>query len=290
MKPAVPFSLIPPRALFAAGKKYAALGIQLTRAFSELKTNLAQAEMEIAAAEYAAASLVSAALNTAFILILILFFGYLASANVLTAALALALVTGASSFLTAVYYPKIIALRRKRKLEDNLVPAVRQLVIELKSGVPLFEAMTSVCDDYGEVSEEFKKIVKKINAGEAEIDVLGDASRRLPSVQFQKVIWQISNALKVGSDVSNALEAILEDLTAEKINEIKRYSQELSPWTMVYMMTAVILPSLGITLGIVILSFLSVSVPRMIFAVAIVFLVIFQLFFMNFLGTRRPAI
>ena len=46
-----------------------------------------------------------------------------------------------------------------------------------------------------------------------ELDALAEASHENPSLQFRKVLWQISNALKVGSDVGEALEAIVEELT-----------------------------------------------------------------------------
>ncbi len=290
MKPIIPFTLLPPRMLLGIAKKYEALGSVVARNFPGLRTSLAQAEIDLSAREYSAAATVSSAANALFIFLLLFLFSLLAGVDMLAASILLTVIVGAGSFLTAIYYPKIIALRRTRRLEDNLVPAVRQLVIELRSGVPLFQAMTSVCSDYGEVSEEFKKIVKRINAGEPEIEVLGEASRKIPSVQFQKVLWQVSNALKVGSDVSNALEGILEDLTKEKVNEIHRYGQELSPWTMIYMMAAIILPSLGITLAIVILSFLNVSIPKILFAVVLISLFFFQLFFLDFLSTRRPTI
>jgi flagellar protein FlaJ len=258
--------------------------------FPNLKAKLAQAEIEMPSREYAAAALISASVNAVFIFVLLALFSILAGIDMLAVAAVIAAVVGVVSFLTVVYYPQIIATRRTRRLQDNLVPAVRQLVIELKSGVPLFQALTSVCSDYGEVSEEFKKIVKRINAGEDEVEVLGEASRRIPSVQFQKVLWQISNALKVGSDVSAALESILSDLMKEKVDEIHRYGQELSPWTMIYMMAAIILPSLGITMMIVILSFLGVEVPTIVFGAVLTFLALFQLFFMNFIETRRPAL
>ena len=290
MKPVIPFSLLPPRALASLAKKYEAVGVSVEKNFPSLKTRLAQAEIEMPSREYAAAALISASVNAAFVFVLLALFSILAGIDMLAVAAVLAAVVGVVSFLTVVYYPQIIATRRTRRLQDNLVPAVRQLVIELKSGVPLFQALTSVCSDYGEVSEEFKKIVKHINAGEDEVEVLGEASRRIPSVQFQKVLWQISNALKVGSDVSAALESILSDLMKEKVDEIHRYGQELSPWTMIYMMAAIILPSLGITMMIVILSFLGVEVPTIVFGAVLAFLALFQLFFMNFIETRRPAL
>jgi archaeal flagellar protein FlaJ len=149
--------------------------------------------------------------------------------------------------------------------------------------------MTSVSDDYGEVSVEFQRIVKRVNSGIPEVDVLAEASRTIPSEQFRKVLWQISNAIKVGSDVSDALRSILDDLMKEQINKIHKYGQELSPWTMMYMMGAVILPSLGITMLIVITSFLNVFIPKLILPVILLALIIFQVFFMNFVASRRPT-
>jgi flagellar protein FlaJ len=290
MKPIIPFSMLPPRALMGIAKNYGAAGVAVVARFPGLKMDLIRAEIEVVPVEYAAACLFSAALNAVLLFFAIMLVGYAASIPMGGYAVVASIVVGAGLFMTGIYYPRIISTQKVRKLEDHLVPVVRQLVIELRSGVPLFQAMTSVCDDYGDVSVEFTKIVKKINAGESELDVLSEAARRIPSPQLQKVLWQISNALKVGSDVSTALEGILADLTSEKINEIKRYAQELSPWTMIYMMAAIIVPSLGMTIGIVLLSFLSVSIPKFVFPVIILILAGFQVFFLNFLGTRRPSI
>ena len=132
--------------------------------------------------------------------------------------------------------------------------------------------------------------MSRFNSGVSDLDVLSDAARENPSFQFRKVLWQVSNALKVGSDVGSALEVIVNDLEKEKIDEIRKYGQELAPWTMIYMMAAVVLPSLGIALLIVITSFLAVELPSFTLAIVLAFLVIFQLFFMNFVASRRPLI
>jgi flagellar protein FlaJ len=150
--------------------------------------------------------------------------------------------------------------------------------------------MTSVSVGYGPVSIEFAKMVGQMNAGVAQTDVLNEASKRNPSFRFRRVLWQISNALKVGSDVGNAIEEMINELTKERITEIQRYGQELNPWVMIYMVLAVVLPSLGITMMIIIMSFMNVLIPITIFPAVFLFLLGFQLFFISFVKSRRPQV
>jgi flagellar protein FlaJ len=164
------------------------------------------------------------------------------------------------------------------------------MLIAIRSGVPLYNTMASLTLDYGETSNEFRKIVKKINSGVHELDALSDATAENPSQQFRKLLWQVSNALKVGSDVGNVLEALNQEYTKERVDQVRRYGQELSPLSMVYMMFAIILPSLGITMLIVITSFLTVPIPSITLLALFGVLVLFQLFFLNLISTRRPLV
>ena len=260
----------------------------LSAFFPSLHEDLVQAQITNTPREYVAIAVSVMLTNGLLVFAFIQAIGVLAMLDVLGVSLVLFILFGLASFFTLIYYPRILVLRRKRLQENQLIPAVRQILIELKSGVPLFNAMTSVATGYGEVSVEFRKIVNKINSGVPELDALAEATRENPSLQFRKVLWQISNALKVGSDVGDSLESILDELMKEKIDEIHRYGQELSPWAMLYMMFAVVLPSLGVTLAIVISSFLNVSLPNLIFPAVLAFLIGFELFFMSFISSRRP--
>jgi len=177
-----------------------------------------------------------------------------------------------------------------RELEKNLVPALRHLLIEVKSGVPLFNAMAGITKGYGEVSQEFKRIIKDINTGAKEVDALNDSVQRNPSFAFRRGLWQISNAITSGADIGDALKAIIEDLTKEQITAIRRYGQELNPWTMIYMVAAVIIPSLGVTFLVVISAFSGALIPKIIYPMIAGFLLCFQLFFMNFVKSKRPAV
>lgn len=286
----IPFSVLPPKIVLALSKRTKNAGNFVATLFSGIEEDLVHAQINVSAREYAAIALIVAPFNALVFGALVLAVGLAVRINVVIPLAMTVVLVGVASFFTLLIYPKIISMRRSRLLEKELIPATRQLIIELKSGVPLFNAMASISSDYGEVSREFKKMVTKINNGVPELDALADSSHENPSLQYRKVLWQISNALKTGSDVGSALEVILDELTRERVNQIRRYGQELSPWTMLYMLAAVVLPSLGVTLLIVISSFLSVPVPKIVLPAVLVFLLGFQLFFMNLVSSRRPAV
>ena len=134
------------------------------------------------------------------------------------------------------------------------------------------------------------KIVKDINAGKSQIESLNNASKRNPSLYFRRAMWQIVNALKAGSDIANTLEVITNDLSNDQLNQIKSYGQELNPWTMMYMIVGVIAPSLGVTFIIILSSFSGLQIPDILFPLIIFGLLMFQVFFIGFIKSKRPAI
>jgi flagellar protein FlaJ len=286
----VPLSLLPPGVLMNISKHADGIGEFISSLLPNLRLELMQSEADMPPRRYAAISLVSATVNFILIGVLVIAVGFLTGRNLVLLGVFAGLLVGLASFVTILFYPAVIARRRTRDLEANLIPALRQLLINIRSGVPLFQAMTSVSTGYGPVSNEFAKMVEQMNAGVAQTDVLNEASKRNPSFRFRRVLWQISNALKVGSDVGRAIEEMIDELTRERIGEIQRYGQELNPWVMIYMVMAVVLPSLGITMIIIIMSFMNVLIPITIFPAVFLFLLVFQLFFISFVKSRRPQV
>lgn len=262
----------------------------LAKANPSLKINLRQAGLELHPRDYCSIAIFS----TLFYFILVaplVFLTGLIITNELTFVLPLS-AGGVFSFFVFFYilnYPKLIASRRMKQLERDLLNAMHHMLIEIKSGVPLFNAMVGVSDGYGEVSEEFSKIVRDVNGGVSEAKALEASSQRNPSLYFRRAIWQIINAIRAGSDLANAIDALVESLVNDQIIAVRRYSQELSPYTMMYMLAAVILPSLGITFLIIISSFSGISVPKLIYPLIVVGLALFQFFYMGLIKTKRPV-
>ncbi len=193
-------------------------------------------------------------------------------------------------FFSYVKLPAIRAKKRVRRLEKELPYALRHLLIEVQAGISLYEAMVAVSEGYGEASVEFKQIVKDINAGTSEIEALEQAVVRNPSMSFRRALWQMINALKSGSDVSTTLESLVDAIVKKQILSVQKYGKELNPYTLMYMMVAVILPSLGVTFLMVLSTFTGANVSSRVFLIILGILILFQLFFINLVKSKRPQV
>ena len=194
------------------------------------------------------------------------------------------------AFFTFANYPKIRSKRISRELEKDLPYALRHMLIEVRSGISLYESMVSVSEDYGEASEEFKRIVKDINGGKPQVKALEDSIVRNPSTQYRRAMWQMINALKSGTDVSSTLETLVDSMIKQQKLAVKRYGKELNPYVLMYLMIAVIVPSLGVTFLIVLSTFTGLGLGQILFFQILGGLIIFQIFFLNFVKSKRPEV
>jgi len=113
--------------------------------------------------------------------------------------------------------------------------------------------------EYGELSEEFGKAVRQINAGGRQVEVLEELAEKNPSLLFRRVLWQIVNGMKAGSDMSGVLREVINSLSEQQMIQIQNYGSQLNPIAMFYMLAAVIVPSLSITFIIILSAFISIS-------------------------------
>lgn len=193
-------------------------------------------------------------------------------------------------FFTVANYPKIKTKRISRELDKDLPYALRHMLIEVRSGISLYEAMVSVSEGYGEASNEFRRITKDINGGKPQIEALEDSIVRNPSEQYRRAMWQMINALKSGTDLSNTLETLVDSMIKQQKLEVERYGKELNPYILVYLMIAVIMPSLGVTFLIVLSTFTGVGLDKFTFYQILGGLILFQIFFLNFVKSKRPEV
>jgi pilus assembly protein TadC len=107
---------------------------------------------------------------------------------------------------------------------------------------------------------------------------------------FRRVIWQLTNAIRTGADLSDTLDAIVDNLANEQKVAIRKYGSQLNPLSMMYMMLAVILPSLGITFLVLLSTFSGFAVSEMIFWFILCILIVFQFSFVGLVKSRRPTI
>lgn len=285
----IPFVPFPLNVALKESKVFEKPGNALAKATPSLKLHLYQAKMKFHPKEYASLVILTTIFYFVVLGPLIFIVGFFTGQIDFFLPLVVSTSFSLFIFFYLMKYPQLVAVRRMRKLERDLLNALQHILIEIKSGVPLFNSLIGVSEEYGEISEEFKIIVTEINAGLSEIEAFQRASLRNPSLHFRRSLWQLTNAMKAGSDISSAVESIVKNMVAEQIVEIRKYGQELNPFTLMYMLFSVIMPTLGITFLIILSSFSGLNIPEYLFALIIMFLGMFQYFYMGIIKTKRST-
>ena len=186
--------------------------------------------------------------------------------------------------------PTLSIAKKRRDIDAEVLFAGRYLLIEFWSGVPVYDALKSVSKNYGTISNYFAEIIEMVEAGVPLEDAIDQAIELTPSPRLRKLLWQIVNSLRTGSDISNSLEVILNQIEREQMIEVKGYGRKLNSLALFYMMIAVILPALGGIMLVVVSSFTGMAVNLVILLIVVGFLALIQLMFISVIKTSRPAV
>ena len=193
-------------------------------------------------------------------------------------------------FFYMIRLPDLRISRKEKEISKEIVFAGRFLIIEIESGVPLYNTMINVSKNYEVIGKYFKEITDKIDFGTSMEDALNEAVEFIPSNDFRKILWQIINSIRTGSNVAKSLSSVMEQITKDQITEVNKYGKKLNPLAMFYMIVAVILPSLGITMLIILSSFIRFELSLTILLVLAGFLGFVQFMFISMVKFSRPAI
>jgi len=197
-------------------------------------------------------------------------------------------------FIVMFFYmlklPDLKISRKEKEISREIVFAGRFLIIELESGVPLYNAMLNISKNYPIIGRYFKEITDKIDLGTSMEDALNEAAEFIPSNDFRKILWQIINSIRTGSNVAKSLYSVVEQITKDQITEVNKYGKKLNPLAMFYMIIAVILPSLGMTMLIILSSFIHFQLSLTILLSLAFFLGFVQFMFISIVKFSRPAI
>ena len=200
----------------------------------------------------------------------------------------LAGVVGVGAFSLSMKKVDLAINRRAKEIDKEVLFAGRFLLIKLNSGKPLINALEEASHGFGAATEHFRTIMRDIELGAPLEQALERGTEYCPSENLKKILFQITNALKIGVDVTNFLQAILDDIADEQLTEILRYGKKLSSLTMFYMLAAIIVPSLGMTLFIVIAGLVNIQMDMISFLIMLIFLGFIQFIFISLFKSARP--
>src|SRR3989344_2140181 len=286
----VPFSPVPVNALRKISRPLMGVGAVFARAFPYLELELEQAEAGIDIDEYGAIMIFLFAFYFLFMAFIIFAIGIkMGAQNVPILSITAGMLIAFLVMMQLSIYPKMLVRKKVRDIERNLVFALRTVLIEIKSGVSLFDALVMIANgEYGALSTEFKKAVDKINTGTKEEDALQELAMNNPSLFFRRSLWQIVNGMKAGVDVSRVLAELVATMAKEQRLQINRYGSQLRLFSLMYMMLGVIIPSLGLTFLIILSSFPRINVTDILFWVLLAVILFGQIMFVGMIKSRRP--
>jgi len=193
-------------------------------------------------------------------------------------------------FVFMLQTPKVYIRKREREINKEVLFAGRYLLVKLESGTPLFNALIDASKSYGVAGKYFKEIVDDINMGTPIEESLENARKYNASKNFRLILWQIVTSLKTGAEVADSLRKTLNQITQEEIIEIKEYGKKLNSLVMFYMIIACVIPSLGVTMIVIVSSFMDLDIGMSHLFTVLFFLAIIQFLFISLIKSARPMV
>ncbi len=194
-------------------------------------------------------------------------------------------------FFVMIVYPKILAGKRAELVEKNLIFVLKDLTLQVNSGVPLFDSILNISkSNYGIVSQEFEIVISEVNSGKSIEKALLALATQSSSEFLRRAVWQIVNTMKAGASIKGTLKGILSELVIEQRNRIMNYSRELNMWILIYMLFAVAIPTIGATMLIIISRFGEYNLDEKSFAVFALANFAVQFVLIGFIKSRRPIV
>lgn len=265
-----------------------------SKSFPRLQVSLSQIGEDISPVEYISIALFSATFYfvIAFVIILIMSnFSTAPLTTVLIVALSSAIISYAFVFTYIISYPKLIMERKINSINRDLPYALRHLLVQVSSGVSLYDSVASIADgEYGEISKEFIKVITETQGGMDFMAALEDSALKNPFSNYRNAMWQISNASKAGGDISDVIKDIVENITEEQKTEIKEYGSNLNFLSLMYMVLTIAIPTIGIVFLMIVSTFLGMPMPPATFVFVLLMLVVAQYIFVGLIQAKRPVV
>ena len=185
---------------------------------------------------------------------------------------------------------KAAIAKRRKEIDREVIFVGRYLLIKLYSGRPLLNALAETAKSRGVAATYVREIVHDINTGTSIETALKNAIEYSPSEKFAKILFYLNNALKIGVDVTKPLSSIIDELTVQEELEVKKYGKKLNTLVIFYMVAAVVLPSLGISLLMVMANFVNFTIGLRGLLIITMFVAILQFIFIALFRSIRPMV
>ncbi|QQG39297.1 MAG: type II secretion system F family protein [Candidatus Aenigmatarchaeota archaeon] len=197
---------------------------------------------------------------------------------------------GAVTLLYWMSFPKVQAHKRAQLIDRELLFALRDISVELDAGMSFVDSLDLLTEGYGHLSEEMNEIVKDIRIGTPLEDAMERSMRKNTSKLYKSAMLRIFNGIRSGADIPTLLSVVIENLTEETKAQVKAYGQEINLWATLYLMVGIVLPSMGLTLMVMLSTFTGLAITESLVYMLTFFLLMFHASAIGFLRSRRPLV
>ena len=194
------------------------------------------------------------------------------------------------AFFYLLHYVDFRITKIQKEISKEIVFAGRFLLVELESGVPMFNAFKNMAQQYEAVGVYFGEIVERVELGTPLDEAMNETINTTPSPDLRRLLWQLLNTLKTGSGVSQALTSVFDQIVREQQIAVKEYGRKLNPLAMFYMMIAIIIPSLGTIMLVVVTTFVGLDLGLLLFVIIALLVWFMQFMFLATIKSSRPPV
>ncbi|MFH1521029.1 MAG: type II secretion system F family protein [Candidatus Micrarchaeota archaeon] len=291
--PRIPFLLISFKLMRRMGRRLSGVGKVLITLQPGLKTTLSKLGYTFSAETYVVGSLFSAGLYGLFFSLLTIGMFLLKQDVEDPTLMAMAAGFGISMlfFLLHLIYPRIMLKKIAAMENKDLLSALREIIMDVDSGIPLFDSMKNVAtSDYRYISIAFDGVIREIETGTSEVDALRHLALRTESEYTKRTVWQMVNALESGASMKNALSGLANALEAANYREIRDYSTNLNFMLLMYMLVAAVVPSLGVTFMVLLSAFGGLGVDVSTVGLLVGGSALLQIIMIGYMSSTRPEL
>ena len=186
--------------------------------------------------------------------------------------------------------PSVYAKKYAHQIDREIVDVIRFLTVEINSGVPIYQAFVNISSNFETIGKISEDIVEKVELGQELESAINETINNTPSEYLRRVLFQVINSLKTGADLTIPLNSVLNQTVKEQKILLKTYARKLNPMSMFYMMMAVIVPTLGVTMLTVLATFINIQLSLLTLIGIALFFTFIQFMFLNAIKSSRPPI
>ena len=291
----IPLMLFPLSSLPTIGARLRGVGLRVFRFYPSIRYDLRNLGIEDPPEHYCAVALLSAAVWALLIAFMVGVALSMSEALVLPAKIIiafLAFLVGTLFFtLLHLAFPRIIARGIAAKIDHELIFAMRDMLIQVNSGIPLFNTLENLGNSsYKHVGPEFRSVATNVKGGSSLIDELESMAIRTQSEYLKKVAWQLVTSIRAGANLSSTIKGIVKLLVDYQFSLFKSFNAELNFIILIYLMIAAVLPTIGTTVMVIFSVFGMLGVTPEIFAGVVAVGFLGQIGIIGYVKMKRPSL